>query len=55
MTVLMTNAIGPCENATVTCAGQSAVWNEQGLLVGKMTEADEGLLFFEFKEGHSGL
>ncbi|HEX8456244.1 MAG TPA: carbon-nitrogen hydrolase family protein [Pyrinomonadaceae bacterium] len=45
MTVLMSNCVGRCDN--FESAGQSAVWNEEGLLLGQLNETDEGLLIFD--------
>ena len=45
MPVLMANAIGPCDN--FECAGKSAVWNQQGSLLGQLDGQHEGLLIFD--------
>jgi predicted amidohydrolase len=42
MPVLMANCTGHCDN--FTAAGQSAVWNANGELVGTLTDTEEGLL-----------
>ena len=43
--VLMVNAVGPCDN--FISAGQSAVWNEKGKLVGQLVEKEIGMLVCE--------
>jgi predicted amidohydrolase len=45
MTVLMSNCVGRCDN--FESAGQSSVWNDEGLLLGQLNETDEGLLIFD--------
>jgi predicted amidohydrolase len=45
MTVLMSNCIGKCDN--FESAGRSAVWNNQGLLLGQLNDADEGIIIFD--------
>jgi predicted amidohydrolase len=42
MTVLMVNSIGVCEDGE--CAGQSAVWNNQGEIIQQLNHTEEGLL-----------
>jgi len=42
MTVLMSNAIGSADGGV--CAGMSAIWNEEGALLGQMDETQEGFL-----------
>lgn len=43
--VLMVNAVGFCDN--FLSAGQSAVWNKEGVLLGSLHEQREGLLIFD--------
>lgn len=50
MHVLMSNCIGPSDN--FESAGQSAVWNNNGELVGQLDDSHEGLIVFE---PHSGV
>jgi len=45
MTVLMSNCVGHCDN--FESAGQSSVWNDEGLLLGQLNDSDEGLLIFD--------
>lgn len=45
MLVLMSNCVGPCDN--FESAGQSAVWNEEGLLLAQLNDTNEGLLIFD--------
>lgn len=45
MTVLMSNAVGPCDN--FVCAGRSAAWNALGEKVGELDDRSEGLLIFD--------
>lgn len=45
MTVLMANAVGEADGDI--CAGQSAVWNGQGKLIGQLNETEEGILVFD--------
>lgn len=47
--VLMANCVGPCDN--FISAGNSAVWNSEGLLVGQLDTESEGLLFFDTDTG----
>jgi predicted amidohydrolase len=42
ITTFMANCIGPADGAE--CAGQSAVWNPQGKLVGQLDDTNEGIL-----------
>lgn len=44
MSVLMANCVGLCDG--VNCAGQSSIWNSEGLLVGQMNDTSEGILIF---------
>jgi len=43
--VLMANCVGPADN--FVAVGQSAYWNAEGKLVGKMSERGEGVLVVE--------
>ncbi|WP_323845565.1 carbon-nitrogen hydrolase family protein [Microbulbifer magnicolonia] len=45
MPVLMANAVGEADGNT--CAGQSAVWNRQGQLIGQLDGVSEGILIFD--------
>ncbi|UII20524.1 carbon-nitrogen hydrolase family protein [Fulvivirga ligni] len=45
MPVIMGNNIGYCDN--FMGAGQSAVWNEKGELLGKLSDDKEGLLIYD--------
>ncbi|WP_308365777.1 MULTISPECIES: carbon-nitrogen hydrolase family protein [unclassified Microbulbifer] len=45
MTVLVSNCIGEADG--IECAGQSAVWNDQGLLVGQLDGESEGIIVFD--------
>ena len=45
MTVLMSNCIGPCGG--IDCAGQSSIWNSQGLLIGHLNGSNEGILMID--------
>jgi len=45
MTVLMSNCVGPCDN--FESVGNSAVWNNKGMLIGQLSHKDEGLLIFD--------
>lgn len=45
MHVLMSNAIGPADN--FIGAGQSAIWNNGGILVNQLNKEDQGLLYFD--------
>lgn len=49
MTVLMSNCVGYCDN--FEGAGQSALWNSRGELVGRMNDKDEGILIFDTETG----
>jgi predicted amidohydrolase len=42
MTVLMSNCVGRCDN--FDSAGKSAIWNDQGLLLGQLNDTDEGII-----------
>lgn len=45
MLVLLSNAVGPCDN--FVAGGRSAAWNRNGELVGQLDEASEGLLLLD--------
>lgn len=45
MTVLMANCIGLADGQE--CAGHTSVWNNQGLLVGQLNDANEGVIIFD--------
>ena len=45
MSVLLVNAVGPADGGE--CAGQTAVWNRNGVLVEQLDESNEGILFFD--------
>lgn len=45
MTVLMSNAVGHCDN--FVCGGGSAAWNSIGEKVGELDDRREGLLIFD--------
>lgn len=45
MPILMVNSIGFCDD--FESAGQSAVWDKQGVLVKQLNHNEEGLLFFD--------
>ena len=45
MTTLMSNSVGLCEDGL--CAGQSAVWNNKGVLITQLDNTIEGILIFD--------
>lgn len=45
MTVLMANSLGPCDD--FESVGKSAIWNDEGELVGNLNDASEGILIFD--------
>ncbi len=45
MTVLMSNCIGP--SSGFESAGRSAIWNNQGMLLGQLNGANEGILMLD--------
>lgn len=45
MPVLMANSVGACDD--FWSMGQSSVWNKEGLLIGQLGEAEEGLLIYD--------
>ncbi len=44
---LIVNCVGFCDN--FESAGQSAVWDAQGHLLGQLKSFEEGMLFFDTK------
>lgn len=49
MTVLMANAVGPCDN--FVAAGRSAIWSPRGELVAQLDAEAQGVLVFDAKTG----
>jgi predicted amidohydrolase len=45
MFVLLSNCVGPCDN--FESSGNSAIWENRGLQLGKLNNIDEGLLIFD--------
>lgn len=45
MTVLMSNCVGPADGGV--CAGGTAIWNKQGVLVEQLDEVNEGFLIYD--------
>ena len=45
MTVLMSNCIGECDG--MECTGNTAVWNNKGLLKAQLNDTDEGILVYD--------
>lgn len=45
MTVLMANAVGPCDN--FESAGKTSIWNQNGSLVGQLNDTHEGILIID--------
>ena len=45
MTAFMANCFGQCGGDE--CAGKSAIWNRQGLLVGQLDDTNEGIIIFD--------
>jgi predicted amidohydrolase len=45
MTVLMANAVGPCDN--FESAGKTSIWSNKGLLVGQLNDTHEGILIID--------
>jgi len=45
LTVLMANCVGPCDN--FQSAGQSAIWNRRGELLGRLDAQQEGILLLD--------
>lgn len=49
MLVLMSNCVGSCDD--FEAVGQSAIWNEQGKLLGQLNDKDQGILLFDTNTG----
>ena len=49
MIVLLSNCIGRCDD--FESVGQSAIWNQQGDLVGKLNDKDQGILVINTETG----
>lgn len=49
--VLMSNACGPCDD--FISAGESAIWNSEGELAGKLDETSEGILVLDLESGET--
>lgn len=45
MTVLMANAVGPCDN--FESAGNTSIWNNKGMLLGQLNDSNEGILIID--------
>ncbi len=45
MTVLMANAVGPCDN--FESAGKTSIWSNKGLLLGQLNDTHEGILIID--------
>lgn len=45
MTVVMANTVGPADGGE--CAGQTAVWNHQGILVAQLDNRHEGQILYD--------
>ena len=45
MSVLMANCVGLCDG--VTYAGRSSIWDDGGLLIGRMNDVSEGIMIFD--------
>lgn len=45
ITVVMANAIGPCDD--FVCTGSTAIWNGKGKLLGQLDENGEGILMID--------
>ena len=45
MPILMSNCVGFCDN--FESVGQSAIWNHQGIVIGKLDSIHEGILIFD--------
>jgi len=50
MTVLMSNCLGLCDG--VECAGKSAIWNNEGRLLGQLNDTNEGIIMVDTDTGH---
>ena len=51
MTVLIANAVGPCDN--FLSAGKTAVWNNQGLLLAQLNDHGEAILILDTVTGET--
>ncbi len=51
--ILMSNSIGPSDD--FTAAGQSAVWNENGMLLEQLDDRSEGILWFDTRSSQTGV
>ena len=49
MSVVMANCIGPCDD--FISSGNSAAWDSQGKLIGKMDRESEGILMVDLEKG----
>lgn len=49
MTVVMANCVGFCDN--FNSVGNSAIWNNKGILVGQLDGMSEGLILFDTEMG----
>ncbi len=47
MITLMSNCIGYCDN--FECGGKSAIWNEEGKLIGQLDDKTEGILILDIE------
>jgi predicted amidohydrolase len=45
MTVLMSNSIGVCDG--FECGGKTSIWNNKGILLGQLSDTDEGMLIID--------
>jgi predicted amidohydrolase len=45
MTVLMSNCVGQSDGQA--CGGKTSIWNNKGLLVAQLNDADQGLLIID--------
>lgn len=45
MTVLMANCFGHCDN--FESVGKSAVWSNEGRLVGELDDSNEGIIIYD--------
>jgi len=45
MTVLMSNSVGQCDD--FECGGKTSIWNNKGLLVGQLNDANEGIIIID--------
>ena len=49
LTVFMANCVGLADGAE--CAGQSAVWDRNGRLIGQLDDKNEGILIYDIRTG----